>query len=621
MPYVSACLAILALLYILFRVAFRRHSTIERVPGPPSPSWIYGTLQIETHVKDLGSTRCAGVDGLGSWGCSGARGGQRENILIGALGGRGACNDNVVPGRVKGTFIASAPRITISTSWMNRLQGAWRRTTGAPTALLTCERDPEWMRVNLAESCRMLEERGIKVPLIVAKGYDHVSITFALGTGQGEGWVEDVVRRNKVELSGVNGHFDSVTAIAAQELCRKPNNDVKNDAHYVGTWLCCATAPGGYVMQQPPFWHIEWTGNYITNLVTKITLLYAQSYDLCSETTTHRVSLNSEVIGIESAVFTFSSFSFVKRGGTERRVTKCPEKVVKPLFRGLKRWHLKLIIQFLPVLIHIAFFLFSIGLVILVFQDDVAIGIVIFILTALIMFLYIRSSVHSAYLVDSPFRTPLSGMIRRLRSGSWRLEAFAEFPSRKDAQKAQALTWLLTESPNADTINAAICAVAGLPANLFVQGPATPWLDIQAVLMDADDTDSSKALWALIDHGDPLNQYAANRNEVQAELVNVVTSEGYLTDSIAKFGTPTLLEGLTSGSMELQRRYVELFTELTQNYLSSDGTHPGIYDSRKVIKDGFHAIIRSPLSQKPRILCDIVQFLAGVARHGKVNSE
>jgi hypothetical protein len=62
-----------------------------------------------------------------------------------------------------------------------------------PLALLTCERDLEWMRVNLAEFRRMLEERSIKVPLIVAKGHNHVSITFALGTGQGEGWAEDVV--------------------------------------------------------------------------------------------------------------------------------------------------------------------------------------------------------------------------------------------------------------------------------------------------------------------------------------------------------------------------------------------------------------------------------------------
>ncbi|KAJ7921845.1 hypothetical protein B0H13DRAFT_1604198, partial [Mycena leptocephala] len=35
--------------------------------------------------------------------------------------------------------------------------------------------------------------------------------------------------------------------------------------------------------------------------------------------------------------------------------------------RDLKRWHLKLIIQFLPILIHIAFFLFAAGLVVLLF--------------------------------------------------------------------------------------------------------------------------------------------------------------------------------------------------------------------------------------------------------------
>ncbi|KAJ6469224.1 hypothetical protein DFH09DRAFT_832121, partial [Mycena vulgaris] len=34
-------------------------------------------------------------------------------------------------------------------------------------------------------------------------------------------------------------------------------------------------------------------------------------------------------------------------------------------FRGLRRWHLKLIVQCLPILIHITFFLFSVGLVIL----------------------------------------------------------------------------------------------------------------------------------------------------------------------------------------------------------------------------------------------------------------
>ncbi|KAJ7611077.1 hypothetical protein DFH06DRAFT_1016365, partial [Mycena polygramma] len=37
-------------------------------------------------------------------------------------------------------------------------------------------------------------------------------------------------------------------------------------------------------------------------------------------------------------------------------------------FGGLRRWHLKLIIECLPILIHIAFFLFSLGLVIFLFR-------------------------------------------------------------------------------------------------------------------------------------------------------------------------------------------------------------------------------------------------------------
>ncbi|KAJ6616742.1 armadillo-type protein [Mycena sp. CBHHK59/15] len=206
-------------------------------------------------------------------------------------------------------------------------------------------------------------------------------------------------------------------------------------------------------------------------------------------------------------------------------------------FRGLKRWHLKLIIQSLPILIHIAFFFFSVGLVILVFQDDTAIGVVILVLTVLIVLLYIGSSIHPAYSSDSPFRTPVSGMIRRLLSGSWRLDEFAAFPARKDAQKAQALTWLLTESPNVGTINAAIRAMAGLPANPAVQdellhsataallsrtlsselAKASPDADslssslyaifhlVQAAPADAEDTISPDVLRALVNPGGALS--------------------------------------------------------------------------------------------------------------------
>ncbi|KAJ7455458.1 hypothetical protein FB451DRAFT_642339 [Mycena latifolia] len=205
-------------------------------------------------------------------------------------------------------------------------------------------------------------------------------------------------------------------------------------------------------------------------------------------------------------------------------------------FRGLKRWHLKLIVQCLPILIHIAFFLFSIGLVILVFQDDTAIGIAILILTALILGLYIASSVHSVHSVDSPFRTPLSGMIRRLFNGPWRLEAFTAFPEQQETQKAQALAWLLAESQNGDTITAAIRAIAGLPATPIVQDellrpasvgllsrtlsselakpasdPETSRSCLYAIIhlvqtgpADAEDTISLGILGDLIDSGGPL---------------------------------------------------------------------------------------------------------------------
>ncbi|KAJ7323946.1 alpha/beta-hydrolase [Mycena albidolilacea] len=122
-------------------------------------------------------------------------------------------------GRVKGAFIAAAPMYydfdVIDEPTARGVEAYYGARTAAvegspltlfraasegmiralpPLALLTCERDPEYMRVKMAESRRMLEERGIKVPLIVAKGHNHVSITFALGTGQGEEWAEDAVR-------------------------------------------------------------------------------------------------------------------------------------------------------------------------------------------------------------------------------------------------------------------------------------------------------------------------------------------------------------------------------------------------------------------------------------------
>jgi len=62
-----------------------------------------------------------------------------------------------------------------------------------PLALITCEKDPEWFKVVLGDFHKALGERNVKAPLIVAEGHNHISWSFALGTGQGEKWAEDVV--------------------------------------------------------------------------------------------------------------------------------------------------------------------------------------------------------------------------------------------------------------------------------------------------------------------------------------------------------------------------------------------------------------------------------------------
>jgi hypothetical protein len=56
-------------------------------------------------------------------------------------------------------------------------------------------------------------------------------------------------------------------------------------------------------------------------------------------------------------------------------------------------------------------------------------------------------------------------MIRSLLKGSWRFQVAPGFPGDADAQKAQALAWLLSESQEIETINATVYAIAGLIAN------------------------------------------------------------------------------------------------------------------------------------------------------------
>ncbi|KAF7334699.1 Esterase lipase thioesterase family protein [Mycena venus] len=65
-------------------------------------------------------------------------------------------------------------------------------------ALITCARDPEWLKFDLSDSYealgrRIAESRKVGPKKIVAEGHNHISLPLALGTGQGEGWAEDVL--------------------------------------------------------------------------------------------------------------------------------------------------------------------------------------------------------------------------------------------------------------------------------------------------------------------------------------------------------------------------------------------------------------------------------------------
>ncbi|KAK6987712.1 hypothetical protein R3P38DRAFT_328575 [Favolaschia claudopus] len=135
---------------------------------------------------------------------------------------------------------------------------------------------------------------------------------------------------------------------------------------------------------------------------------------------------------------------------------------------GAQRWHLKPVIQFLPFLIHTAVILFGVGLVLLLFQDDRDLGIVILYPMAILGVLYLMPTFLRAIFRDSPFRTPISEIIPLLcRPRGPRATPFPS--SSEDAQKAFALAWLLKHSLEDDTTDAAIRAVAGLPFIIEVQ--------------------------------------------------------------------------------------------------------------------------------------------------------
>jgi hypothetical protein len=203
-------------------------------------------------------------------------------------------------------------------------------------------------------------------------------------------------------------------------------------------------------------------------------------------------------------------------------------------FTEIHRWQLKIIIQCFPILIHAAFFLFSAGLVILLFHDDIAVAGVIIYLVFSITMIYLGSTIHPVYSSDSPFRTPLSSFI------VWYLTRPSPIPEtsqplNNDAWKAQALKWLLTESPDGRVAVACVQAIAGLPfwpdiQNMLYQSQVADMLSqglIQCV-QSSNSSDVLKAYLHAILHLIQTARSLADEKSVSATLLSLVDPGGPL---------------------------------------------------------------------------------------------
>jgi hypothetical protein len=135
-------------------------------------------------------------------------------------------------------------------------------------------------------------------------------------------------------------------------------------------------------------------------------------------------------------------------------------------FIGITRWHLKLIIQSLPLLIHIAFFFFAIRLILLLMGDSKIIGTMTLGLVIVIAGLYVGSTLHPVFSPDSPFRMPISDFFHHFNQHSGQSSRENLSVAENDTRKLHALNWLLAESPKDTVIDECIQAIHTLPPDI-----------------------------------------------------------------------------------------------------------------------------------------------------------
>ncbi|KDR84506.1 hypothetical protein GALMADRAFT_715861 [Galerina marginata CBS 339.88] len=136
-------------------------------------------------------------------------------------------------------------------------------------------------------------------------------------------------------------------------------------------------------------------------------------------------------------------------------------------FLGISSWHLTDIVTSLPILLHIAFFLFGFGLAILLFGDYVPIGAITLVLTVVALMLYLGTATVSVFYPDCPYQTPLTTFLIRLLA--WILKSKQQTLSLSNISKAQLLLWLHDICLGSTEMDQVIIAIAGLDQSPDVQ--------------------------------------------------------------------------------------------------------------------------------------------------------
>jgi hypothetical protein len=128
-----------------------------------------------------------------------------------------------------------------------------------------------------------------------------------------------------------------------------------------------------------------------------------------------------------------------------------------------KRWHISEVLSFIPIPMHIALFLFFIGLLLFIWNDSPAIVAVVTPLCVIGLILYGVVTSLPSYIADFPFGTPFSPLLPKVVNEE--VEDREQESYSSSWLDAKSLAWLTTYSTSTSVVRAAAAAVSGLEGN------------------------------------------------------------------------------------------------------------------------------------------------------------